>query len=203
MFYLHYLQSVCTRRHWPPPLYETSRDPHNAGWLCKVRVNNREYSTPTPYLHEFQAREGAATNAYMICRNFSHNDGMYPGQRPGQKDAKGGAVQGLPAPIGTGRRGKGGERERGREGSVGEGSGSEEGGGGGTSSSGGESPRSIGGAGEGGGFEQQMRQVEGRMPMLRGERAGRGEEWVCDCRRGPAVFSYGRCGVCSRENGWA
>ena len=37
---------------------------------------------------------------YIICRNFSVNDGKYPGHRPNQ----GGIVQGLPVAIGTGRR---------------------------------------------------------------------------------------------------
>ena len=38
--------------------------------------------------------------AYLICRNFSVNDGMYPaGHKRG-----GGVVQGLPVAIGTGRR---------------------------------------------------------------------------------------------------
>lgn len=37
--------------------------------------------------------------AYLICRNFSVNDGMYPqGQNPS------GALQGLPVAIGTERR---------------------------------------------------------------------------------------------------
>lgn len=37
--------------------------------------------------------------AYLICRNFSVNDGMYPS---GHKH--GGAVQGIPVAIGTGRK---------------------------------------------------------------------------------------------------
>lgn len=37
--------------------------------------------------------------AYMICLNFSANDGMYP---LGHKH--GGVIQGLPVAIGTGRR---------------------------------------------------------------------------------------------------
>lgn len=65
-----------------------------------MRVNNREYSTDVDYESEELAKNAAATRAYMICRNFSVNDGMYPGQRPGQ----GGVVQGLPTPIGAGRR---------------------------------------------------------------------------------------------------
>lgn len=65
-----------------------------------MRVNNREYSTDVEYETDELAKNAAATRAYMICRNFSVNDGMYPGQRPGQ----GGVVQGLPVAIGTGRR---------------------------------------------------------------------------------------------------
>jgi len=63
-------------------------------------VNNREYTTDTDYETDELARNAAATRAYMICRNFSVNDGMYPGQRQGQ----GGVIQGLPVAIGTGRR---------------------------------------------------------------------------------------------------
>lgn len=70
-----------------------------SAYYCKVRVNNREYGTDVGYRSEDLARESAATKAFMICRNFSANDGMLPGQRPG-----GGVVQGLPVAIGTGRR---------------------------------------------------------------------------------------------------
>ncbi|KAK3071516.1 hypothetical protein LTR53_008489 [Teratosphaeriaceae sp. CCFEE 6253] len=186
MFYLHYLQSVCTRRHWPEPSYETYQT--GQGWFCKVRVNNREYSTDVPYRGEVLAREGAATNAYMICRNFSHNDGMYPGQRPGQRSASG-AVQGLPAPIGTGRR-----ASRQTSSLIGSqcGSGSSDG-----TSSGGNSPRSLEG-----GFEQQMQQVAQQTPRAAPKRVAHADEYLCDCRRAP-VFAYGRCGGCLRENGWA
>lgn len=37
--------------------------------------------------------------AYLICRNFSVNDGMYPAGHKGE----GGVIQGLPVAIGTGR----------------------------------------------------------------------------------------------------
>ena len=37
--------------------------------------------------------------AYLICRNFSVNDGMYPSGH-----TQGGAVQGIPVAIGTGRK---------------------------------------------------------------------------------------------------
>ncbi|KAF2656334.1 hypothetical protein K491DRAFT_390010 [Lophiostoma macrostomum CBS 122681] len=99
MFYIMYLTGLCQRRHWPDPLFQTYRTRY--GYGCTVRVNNREYSTDVEYESDELAKNAAATRAYMICRNFSVNDGMYPGQRPGQ----GGVVQGLPVAIGTGRRG--------------------------------------------------------------------------------------------------
>ncbi|KAF2104272.1 hypothetical protein NA57DRAFT_51110 [Rhizodiscina lignyota] len=98
MFYIMYLTSLCQRRHWPEPIFECSRS--RRGWVCTVRVNNREYTSDTGYESESLAREAAATRAYAICRDFSVNDGMYPGQRQGQP----GVVQGLPVAIGTGRR---------------------------------------------------------------------------------------------------
>ncbi|KAI9752991.1 MAG: Tuberous sclerosis 2-like protein [Chaenotheca gracillima] len=63
-----------------------------------VRVNHREYQTDTVYESETLARENAAMRAYLICRNFSVNDGKYPA------GLKGGTGQGLPVAIGTGRR---------------------------------------------------------------------------------------------------
>lgn len=47
------------------------------------------------------ARENAAMRAYLICRNFSVNDGMYPAGHD-----HGGIVQGVPVAIGTGRKGQ-------------------------------------------------------------------------------------------------
>jgi hypothetical protein len=44
------------------------------------------------------ARENAAMRAYLICRNFSVNDGMYPAGHD-----HGGVLQGVPVAIGTGR----------------------------------------------------------------------------------------------------
>jgi len=64
-----------------------------------VRVNNREYTSDTPYPAENVAMEKAAESAYNICYNFSVNDGMMPGQRVGQAGVK----QGLPVAIGAGR----------------------------------------------------------------------------------------------------
>ena len=177
---------VCTRRHWPEPLYETYST--GQGWFCKVRVNNREYSTDVPYRTEAQAREGAATNAYMICRNFSHNDGMYPGQRPGQRSASG-AVQGLPVAIGSGRKAT---RQTSTSIESQYESGSSDG-----ISSGGNSPKSLES-----GFEQQMQQVTQQMPRTMSRRPHYVDDYLCDCRRAP-VYAYGRCGDCLRQNGWA
>jgi hypothetical protein len=87
---------LCQRRHWPDPLFSTYRT--RQGFGATVRVNNREYSTDVEYESEELAKNAAATRAYMICRNFSVNDGRDPGQRPGQ------VPQGLPVAIGTGRR---------------------------------------------------------------------------------------------------
>ncbi|KAK5114392.1 hypothetical protein LTR85_010214 [Meristemomyces frigidus] len=182
MFYYMYLQSVCNRRQWPDPLYEPYRN--GQGHFCKVRVNNREYSTDVPYRSEALAREGAAMNAWMICRNFSHNDGMCPGQRPGQRSANG-AVQGLPVAIGTGRRAS---RNSGSSYEVSSSDGT---------SSGGNSPRSLAS-----GFEQQMQQVTQQLPKAAPKRAPAADDYVCYCRRA-AVRAYGRCGYCLRENGWA
>lgn len=64
-----------------------------------MRVNNREYQTDAVYGSETLARESAAMRAYLICRNFSVNDGMYPAGTN-----HGGVVQGMPVAIGTGRK---------------------------------------------------------------------------------------------------
>ncbi|MCJ1299481.1 hypothetical protein MMC08_002273 [Hypocenomyce scalaris] len=91
------LLGLCRRRQWPDPLYEIYGA--NVGFTCIVRVNNREYQTDTIYENEMLARENAAMRAYLICRNFSVNDGMYPsGNRHGA------VMQGLPVAIGTERR---------------------------------------------------------------------------------------------------
>ncbi len=91
------IPGLCQRRHWPDPLYESYKT--SSGYTCTVRVNNREYQTDAVYESESLARENAAMRAYMICLNFSANDGMYP---VGHKH--GGMMQGLPVAIGTGRR---------------------------------------------------------------------------------------------------
>ena len=64
-----------------------------------MRVHNREYQTDTECASAVLARESAAMRAYLICRNFSVNDGMYPAGHD-----HGGAVQGMPVAIGTGRK---------------------------------------------------------------------------------------------------
>lgn len=64
-----------------------------------MRVNNREYTCDSAYSTEECARDKAAEAAYIVCRNFSVNDGMIPGQKQGQ----GGVKQGLPVAIGAGR----------------------------------------------------------------------------------------------------
>lgn len=143
----------------------------------------------------------------MICRNFSANDGMYPGQRPGQS---GSVVQGLPVAIGAGRRSN--RSSTGSDAYSGV-SGSEAG-----TSSGGNSPKSFES-----GFEQQLREVTAQMPRpismgqshRRTGRANRASvavapsgapasagDYVCLCRRA-SVRAYGRCNHCLRESGWA
>jgi len=174
MFYIMYLTGLCQRRHWPDPLYETYRSHH--GYSCTVRVNNREYTTDTYYESDELARNAAATRAYMICRNFSVNDGMYPGQRPNQ----GGVIQGLPVAIGTGRRStygsSGGE-------SSGEGYDSASSTYADAGSSGGSSPRSSDA-----GLDSGSR------------RGSKGSSSWCYCGRGN-VRAYERCTSCLREGG--
>ena len=88
---------LCRRRHWPEPLYDSAV--YSSGFACVVRVNNREYQTDTVYESQALAEENAAMRAYLICRNFSVNDGMYPAGHD-----HGGIPQGFPVAIGTGRR---------------------------------------------------------------------------------------------------
>ncbi|KIW75091.1 hypothetical protein Z517_11862 [Fonsecaea pedrosoi CBS 271.37] len=96
MLHTVYLASLCQRRRWPEPAYQTSYSP--SGYRCVVRVNNREYQTPTYHSSESSAKENAALIAFNICRNFSANDGMYP-----TGFAHGGVIQGNPVPVGSGR----------------------------------------------------------------------------------------------------
>ncbi|OKL60263.1 hypothetical protein UA08_04796 [Talaromyces atroroseus] len=96
MYYILYLASLCKRRHWSEPNYDAFRS--STGYTCVVRVNNREYKADSICESEIMARENAAMRAYLICRNFSVNDGMYPAGHD-----HGGVLQGIPVAIGTGR----------------------------------------------------------------------------------------------------
>lgn len=97
IFVLTRFPGLCRRRHWPEPTYSAYTTP--SGYTCVVRVHNREYQTDITYESEVLARESAAMRAYLICRNFSVNDGMYPAGVD-----HGGVVQGIPVAIGTGRK---------------------------------------------------------------------------------------------------
>ncbi|QIW99454.1 hypothetical protein AMS68_004972 [Peltaster fructicola] len=190
MFYSMYLLGLCERRRWPEPLYEPYVT--RLGYCCKVRVNNREYVTDVTYKTEAQALENAAQQAFMICRNFSANDGMYPGQRPGQTMASG-TVQGLPVAIGSGRRNK-----RNSDSSVDsqyyEGS-----------SSGGNSPKGYSGGnspqGYSGGFDQPVRQTVPAMPRPMHKSRADSNAYMCMCKRGP-VSQYALCTTCAAQRGW-
>jgi len=86
---------LCQRRQWPEPHYQSYLTEY--GIRCVVRVNNREYHTDLGFENEILAFENAAQRAYLICRNFSVNDGMLPG-------SKGTSKQGKPVAIGHERR---------------------------------------------------------------------------------------------------
>lgn len=90
---------LCHRRQWPEPLYSSQNT--RSGVKCVVRVNNREYHTDTSYENAILASENAAMRAYLICRNFSVNDGKYPA---GTTQHRGAVLQGMPVAIGTERR---------------------------------------------------------------------------------------------------
>ncbi|EGE04995.1 hypothetical protein TEQG_03839 [Trichophyton equinum CBS 127.97] len=81
------------------PPSSLARAPLRTRYTCVVRVNNREYQTDEVCQTELLAREKAAMRAYLICRNFSVNDGMYPAGHD-----HGGVVQGIPVAIGKDRR---------------------------------------------------------------------------------------------------
>jgi hypothetical protein len=119
----------------------------------------------------------------MICRNFSSNDGYYPGQRPGQSSPNG-VVQGVPVPIGAGRRGN----RRSYDSNNSDTSGSE-----------GNSPKS-----NTSGFDQQLRQVTQQVPQPSHRRTSHQipDEYICLCQRAP-VQQYGLCGWCIRDRRWA
>jgi hypothetical protein len=115
----------------------------------------------------------------MICRNFSSNDGYYPGQRPGQSSPNG-VVQGVPVPIGAGRRGSRRSYDSDSSDSLG------------------NSPNSSNGD-----FEQQLRQVTQQVPQPSVRRTSHQiqDEYICLCGRG-SVHQYGRCGFCLTESRW-
>lgn len=96
-FIANFLSGLCQRRQWPEPSYEPYVT--RAGIKCVVRVNNREYHTDGGFENDVLASESAAMRAYLICRNFSVNDGMYPAGH-----SSGGTTQGLPVAIGRERR---------------------------------------------------------------------------------------------------
>ncbi|KAK6007495.1 hypothetical protein QM012_004309 [Aureobasidium pullulans] len=193
MFYTMYLDGLCKRRHWPQPMFQPSVSRH--GYTCVVRVNNREYSTDGQhYTTEALARDAAATRAYMICRNFSVNDGMYPGQKPGS-----GTVQGLPVAIGSGRKNNisvstssSCDDQRRRLGELREEDEDENS----SWTSGGSSPRSVDSA------------VVG---IRSGNTTGTGKhhhhhhharQSICACRRAPVLQHYPCCQYCLRDAGW-
>lgn len=157
---------LCQRRNWSDPLFQTYRTRY--GYGSTVRVNNREYSTDVEYESEELAKNAAATRAYMICRNFSVNDGLFPGQRPGQ------AAQGLPTPIGAGRRNTCSSNDYD---SI-------------SSSSGDTSPRNSDCGLDGAG-------VMGR----RSSKSSASSTSNCHCGRG-AVRAYERCQYCLQEAGY-
>ncbi|PYH34526.1 uncharacterized protein BO87DRAFT_458884 [Aspergillus neoniger CBS 115656] len=96
-------ERLCRRRHWADPAYESYAV--GGGYTCIVRVNNREYQTEDVCESKTLAEENAAMRAYLICRNFSVNDGMYPAGH----EHRGGPIQGIPVAIGTGRKGRYGD----------------------------------------------------------------------------------------------
>lgn len=77
MYYILYLSSLCRRRRWSDPHYESYQYPN--GFTCTVRVNGREYQSQSVLDTEVLAREAAAMRAYLFCRNFSLNEGKQPG----------------------------------------------------------------------------------------------------------------------------
>ncbi|KAH9859494.1 hypothetical protein IAQ61_011275 [Plenodomus lingam] len=165
MFYIQYLSGLCARRNWPDPLFQTYRTRY--GYGSTVRVNNREYSTDVDYESEALAKNAAATRAYMICRNFSVNDGMFPAQRPGQ------GAQGLPTPIGSGRRNTGSSNDYDSA----------------STSSGDTSPRNSD-------YGLDATAAVGRRPSKASVSSS-----TCSCGRG-LVLAYERCSGCLRDCGY-
>lgn len=193
-------------------------------------MNNREYRTDVTYARKDLAQESAATRAYMICRNFSANDGMYPGQR-----LEAGA-QGMPVAIGAGRKGCSGGRTvagagDGRVSGSGvqymqqqqqqqhEGTYSSDGSGSAGSRetrhkressgslseastlSGGESPRSVDSAVAFGAQSGGAVQKTAHAQVARPPHYQPGPA-PCKCRRGLCVLRHERCWMCLRDAGW-
>jgi hypothetical protein len=175
MFYIQYLTSLCERRSWAEPVFETRRS--RSGWTCRVRVNNREYNSDSTYGSEKLAREKAAECAYFICYNFSVNDGMYPGQRQGQA----GVTQGLPVAIGTGRRQSRYNNEYTGVSAYGDS----------LSRNSSRSPRTIDG--------NDIEPPSSRKSSISSHGSTSGH--VCMCGRG-YIVQHSRCGYCLREAGW-
>ncbi len=146
-----------------------------------MRVNNREYTSDTGYENEALAREAAATRAYAICRDFSVNDGMFPGQRQGQP----GVVQGLPVAIGTGRRNRKGSHQyydtpAPEYQHMYDDSGSR-----------GSSPRSSDS-----GFE-----TSSRRSSKSSKSSASATYYMCGCGRSTVRSAYERCGFCAHDGG--
>ncbi|KAI5777533.1 hypothetical protein EDC01DRAFT_401498 [Geopyxis carbonaria] len=76
MYYILYLSSLCRRRRWTDPHYICTRGDYGKGFTCTVRVNHREYKTDAIAETEELAKEAAAMNAYLICRNLSVSEGQ-------------------------------------------------------------------------------------------------------------------------------
>lgn len=78
MYYILYLSSLCRRRRWSDPHYECV--PVHGGYVCMVRVNGRDYQSEPNRVFETDglAQENAALNAYLVCRNISVNESIYP-----------------------------------------------------------------------------------------------------------------------------
>lgn len=195
---------LCNRRSWPNPSY-SAYQPKPGYWSCIVRVNNREYSTDVTYSRKDLAQESAATRAYMICRNFSVNDGMYPGQR-----LEAGA-QGMPVAIGAGRKGgrairatatptsSGSERNdapqfssfmQNRHQTESRSSDDSDG----SSESKRDSVCSSGGSSSGSGSSPSS--VNSAVAF------GQKNASFCRCRRGLCVIKHERCWMCLRDVGW-
>lgn len=173
---------LCERRSWSEPAFETRRT--NSGqYTCRVRVNNREYNSDTSYSSENLAREKAAESAYLLCYNFSMNDGMLPGGR----HCHAGVVQGLPVAIGTGRRQSRHQQEQYTGASAYPDA---------FSRNSSRSPETSGSSND--------REALSHAASRKSSMSSYGSEHaapICNCRRG-YVMQHSRCGHCLREAGY-